>query len=96
MNTIDSYNGRRDFFQAGFLSWFTTNSFGGTNYSNTPVGAVTTVDEPYVPGKVNPTIYYGDWAVGKSFAISAWDAQIQGNGLSGVYFQAVGDPFVRK
>jgi hypothetical protein len=49
-----------------------------------------------VVGKVSPSVYYGDWAAGKSFAISAWDAEIQGNGGLGSYFQAVGDPFVRK
>jgi hypothetical protein len=96
MNTIDSYNGDRATTQADFLSWFATNSFGGMNYSNTPVGAVTTVDEPTIDGKVDPVIFYGDWAAGKSFAISAWDAQMQGNGVPGLYFQAIGDPFVRK
>jgi hypothetical protein len=95
MNTIDSFNGDRTV-PTGFLSWFATNSLGGTNYSNTPVGAVTTVDEPDLQGKVAPAVYYGDWAAGKSFAISAWDAQIQGNGKPGIYFQAIGDPFVRK
>ena len=73
-----------------------TNAYGGTNYSNTPVGAVTTVEEPGIPGKVSPSVYYGYWASGKSFAISAWAAQIVGNGSPGMYFQAVGDPFVRK
>jgi len=89
MTTIDSFNGQRVTFQAGFLTWFASNAFLGTNYSNTPVGATTTVQEPYevIP---NPEIYYGDLAGGKSFAISAWAAQIS------PYFQAVGDPFVRK
>jgi hypothetical protein len=103
MTTIDSFDGQRDtdpsqhdFVQANFLSWFTTNSFGGTNYSNTPVGAVTTVEEPQVQGHVNPAVYFGDWEAGKSFAISAWAAQTIGNGLPGIYFQAVGDPFVKK
>jgi alpha-tubulin suppressor-like RCC1 family protein len=103
MTTVDSFDGQRDtdssqndFVQANFLSWFTTNSFGGTNYSNTPVGAVTTVEEPYPCGKVSAYVYYGDWAAGKSFTISAWAAQAQGNGCVGRYFQAVGDPFVRK
>ena len=99
MTTIDSFDGQRVTSQANYLTWFSNNAFGGTNYSNTPVGAVTTVDEPGVQGKVDPTVYYGQWAVGKSFAISAWAAQELGNGIPGIvcfYFQAVGDPFVRK
>lgn len=103
MTTIDSYDGQRDNAaepgsanQADFLSWFSTNSFGGTNYSNTPVGAVTTVDEPHLQGKVGPDAYYGNWALGKSFGISAWAGQAEGNGWPGIMFQAVGDPFVRK
>ena len=55
-----------------------------------------TVEEPGIPGKVNAAVYYGEWAAGKSFAISAWAAQAQGWGTPGWYFQAVGDPFVRK
>ena len=45
----------------------------------------------------SPDVFYGDWASGKSFAISAWAAQPLGNDDAGpeVYFQAVGDPFVR-
>jgi alpha-tubulin suppressor-like RCC1 family protein len=102
MDTIDSYNGQRYSGQAGFLSWFSTNSLGGTNYSNTPVGAVTTVDEPGIPGKVNSAEYYGDWAAGKSFAIAVWDAESQipsGEGSfvsGGLYFQSTGDPFVKQ
>ena len=93
---MDSYNGQRGTFQAGFLLWFSTNSLGGTNYSNTPVGAVTTVDEPSQQGKVSPSVYYGYWASGKCFANTAWAAQVVGNGNAGTLFQAVGDPFVRK
>jgi alpha-tubulin suppressor-like RCC1 family protein len=99
MTTIDSFDGQRATMQSSYLTWFASNAFGGTNYSNTPIGAVTTVNEPGLSGKPSPTAFYGDWAAGKSFAISAWDAQEQGNGTPGVdahFFQAVGDPFVRK
>ena len=96
MSTIDSFNGQRVTFQAGYLTWFATNAFGGTNYSNTPVGAVTTVNEPRLQGKPSSAVYYGEWSAGKSFALSAWDAQIEGNGIPVVYFHAVGDPFIRK
>jgi len=94
MSTIDSFSGQRSTFQAGFLSWFTTNSFGGTNYSNTPVGGLTYVDEPSSGQLFDRSAYYGDWAAGKSFAISAWACQHQN--LSVIKFQAVGDPFVKK
>jgi hypothetical protein len=100
MTTEDSYDGQRDeapeFPQADFLTWFASDSFGGTNYSNTPVGAVTTVDEPGPAGKVGPDAYYGSWAAGKTFGISAWAGQAEGFGAPGIRFQAVGDPFVRK
>ena len=98
MSTVDSYSGQRNTGQAGFLSWFSTNSFGGTNYSNTPVGAVSYVDEPFYPGgQVDPTIYYGYWAAGNNFAFSAW-AAAAGTGVwaPAIKLQAIGDPFVRK
>jgi hypothetical protein len=94
MSTIDSFSGRRDTFQAGFLSWFATNSFGGTNYSSTPVGGITYVDEPG-PGQIlDRSYYYGDWAAGMTFAIAAWSAEAQNGDV--IKFQAVGDPFVKK
>jgi len=73
-----------------FIQWFSSNAFGGTNYSNTPVGAVTHVEEPFSPGVENSQIYFGLWAAGKNFAICAW------NSRRTPYFQAVGDPFVRR
>lgn len=85
--------------QANYPSWFAPNSFGGTNYSNTPVGGVTTVYEPYITGKPNPAVYYGDWAAGKSFGIAAWHAEevtVASGGGFPQYFQAVGDPFVKR
>ena len=96
MNTVDSYSGRRVTFQSSYLTWFASNAFTasgqGANYANTPVGAVTTVNEPNAlpPDRA---MYYGDWAAGKSFAISAWAAHAA---TPSHYFQAVGDPFVRK
>ena len=89
MTSPDSFSGQRVTFQSSYLTWFASNAFGGTNYSNTPVGAAGTVDDPGSPG-TNPGIYYGEWAAGKSFAISAWA------GMTSQYSQAVGDPFTRK
>ncbi len=96
MTTIDSFDGQRVTSQAGYRSWFATNSFGGTNYSNTPIGAVSTVNEPGTSGKPSPQIYYGDWAAGKCFGVAAWDAQEVGYGAPGIYFEAIGDPFVKQ
>ena len=94
MSTIDSFSGQRNTFQAGFLSWFSTNSFGGTNYSNTPVGGITYVDEPGGGQLFDRSLYYGYWAAGKTFAISSWAFRVQD--VQDVFFQAIGDPFVEK
>jgi len=90
--TIESFNGQR--YQTGqgnFIQWFSSTAFGGTNYANTPVGAVTHVEEPYTI--LNwPDQYMGLWAGGKNFAICAWGSLKPG----AMYFQEVGDPFVTK
>jgi hypothetical protein len=90
MSTVDSFNGQRATGQSGYLTWFATNAFGGTNYAHTPVGAITHVDEP--GGDYDDVeSYYGNWAAGRSFGSSAWS----GIGYEDK-FQAVGDPFVKK
>ena len=90
IETIESYNGQRNGGQGNFIQWLSSNAFGGTNYSNTPVGAVTHVEEPEVTGVENSPVYFGLWAIEKNFAICAW------NSRQTPYFQAVGDPFVTK
>jgi hypothetical protein len=90
METIESFNGQRDGGQGNFLSWFAANAFGGTNYSNTPVGAPSNVNEPGVPGFSYSSNYFGLWALRKNAAICAWNAR---NTPS---FQEVGDPLVIK
>lgn len=91
IETAESYNGiRGGQGQGNFLEWFASNAFGGTNYSNTPIGAVSHVEEPQLPGVENSSIYFGLWALEKDFAICAWNAR------NTHYFQAVGDPFVIK
>jgi hypothetical protein len=89
IETLESFNGLRvDPGQGTFVKWFSPAAFGGTNYSRTPIGAVTHVDEP--GGAFNdPSVYFGLWARGKTFAICAWHSR------KTPYFQAVGDPFVR-
>ena len=91
VETLESFNGYATNFVSGtFIWWFSKAAFGGTNYSNTPVGAVTHVDEPQLPGVNDFAIYFGLWAGGKNFAICAW------NSRNTRYFQAVGDPFVER
>ena len=91
IETIESFNGMRgDPGQGTFIKWLLPNAFGGTNYSNTPIGAVTHVEEPYANYVENSQVYFGLWASGKNFAICAWNAQRT------PFFQAVGDPFVVK
>lgn len=90
IETVESFNGQRTTGQGNFLEWFSSNAFGGTNYLNTPIGAVSHVEEPDLPGVENSAIYYGLWASKKNFAICAWNAR------NTPYFQAVGDPFATR
>jgi len=93
IETIESWNGLRENSGSGqgfFLQWFSQNAFGGSNYSNTPVGAVSHVYEPGLAYVNDSSTYFGLWASGKSFAISAW------NSRRTPYFQAVGDPLAKR
>jgi hypothetical protein len=92
IRTLESFNGQRDASATGqgnFLMWFSSGAFGGANYANTPVAAVSYTDEPTEYGTVDAT-YFGLWESGKTFANCAW------NSLSTPCIQAVGDPFVIK
>jgi hypothetical protein len=91
IETIESFNG--EYYTSGqgsWIKWYSPNAFGGTNYSSTPVGAVTHTDEPQATYCENSQVYFGMWAAGKNFAICAWNAR------QTPYFQAVGDPFVTR
>ncbi len=89
MESIESFNGQREAGgQGNFLKWFTANSFGGTNYQNTPIGGVSHTDEPNLDGINTSSKYFGLWASRKCFGICAWASRNTMN------FQAVGDPFV--
>src|ERR1035438_1154723 len=92
IETIESYNGQavQASAQGNFIEWFSSNAFGGTNYSNTPVGAVSNVEEPGTPTSNYTAIYFGLWGSGKNAAICAWNAR------NTTYFQAVGDPLVTR
>jgi hypothetical protein len=90
MQTGESFNGMRyDTDQGTFVTWFTNTAFGGTNFANTPAGVPSHTDEPGVPGN-KPEILFGLWAAGKNLAISTWGSRTT------LYFQAVGDPFVKR
>jgi hypothetical protein len=88
---VESYNGKRaETGQGNFIKWFSATAFGVANYSNTPVGAVTHVEEPFLPGVSNASKYFGLWAGGKSFAVAAWQS------TNTTWFQAVGDPLTTR
>ena len=75
IHTVESFNGQREAntWRCGnYINWFSINAFGGTGYSKTPVGAVSYVDEP-TTGAIDPSLYFGFWARGKTFVISAWN-----------------------
>ena len=93
IETIESSNGFRGPGTGNFTQWFSDLGFGWpsrTNYENTPVGAVSHTDEPGLDFINDGSIYFGLWAAGKSFAISAWQSRRT------IFFQAVGDPFVKR
>jgi hypothetical protein len=91
IETIESFNGQRaDPGQGTFMQWFSSNAFGGYGYSNTPVGAVTHVEEPGLAGVNDSRVYFHLWAKGRSFGSAAWVSR------KTAYFQAVGDPFVAR
>lgn len=93
IETIESYNGQRDnpnTDQSSVLHWYSSQAFGGTNYSNTPIGAVSHVEEPGLGGVNRTDIYFGGWAARKCFGNAAWNSRIT------PFYQVVGDPFTKK
>jgi hypothetical protein len=90
IKTLESFNGWRDTGQGNFTQWFSEIAFGSTNYENTPVGAITHTDEPGLPSVNDAKVYFGLWVSGKVFSACAW------NSRRNPFFQAVGDPFVRR
>ena len=91
IRTLESFNGQKaDPGQGNFVKWFSSNAFGGTNYSNTPIGASSNVEEPGLESSTTTSAYFGLWASGKNFGVCVWSA------INTIYFQAVGDPFVTR
>jgi uncharacterized repeat protein (TIGR03803 family) len=97
IETIESFNGQRDASlgpggqqaQGDVEEWFAPNAWGGTNYSNTPVGAVSHVEEPGFA--INGPTYMSLWEEGFLFSECAWASKIGSNP-----FQVIGDPLIRK
>jgi hypothetical protein len=91
IKTVESFNGKRDSGnQSNFIKWFSPNAFGGTNYSNTPVGGCSNVEEPGLEGGNIISSYFSLWSSGKNFGVCAWNA------VNTPFFQVVGDPFVAR
>ena len=95
MMTVESFNGfnlnhTNPPLTSRLVHWFSSGAFGGTNYINTPVGAVSHVEEPTVDNVNEPATYFGTWAAGKRFGTAAWKSRIT------EYFQAVGDPLITR
>ena len=91
IETVESFNGQRcETGLCNFIRWYSSNVFGGINYSNTPVGAVSYVEEPGLDGINDAAKYFGLWAQNKNFAICAW------NSRNIPYFQVIGDPFTKR
>jgi hypothetical protein len=93
IETVESFNGQwtnQCSSQGSVAQWFSASAFGGTNYSNIPVGAVSHVNEPGASSVNNAFIYFGLWEAKKDFAICAW------NSRRTQYFQAIGDPLIVK
>ncbi len=88
IHTIESFNGWRQSHQGNFIDWFSSNAFGGTGYSNTPVCAASHVEEPEA-GHYRPE-FFGLWVKGKSFAKAVWLSNRT------THLQAIGDPFVAR
>jgi hypothetical protein len=89
METVESFDGQPCAGQSDYWMWFSSPAFGGSNYSLTPVGALTYVDEPYAD-QHDAYLYFGLWEAGKNFGICAW------NSARTAEFQAVGDPLVTR
>ena len=91
MTTIESFNGLwlGAGWQGTFIKWFSKNAFWGSNYSNTPVAALTHNIEP--GDKAQLPSLFSCWDSGKPFAYCAWKSDD-----STIVLHAVGDPWVTR
>jgi hypothetical protein len=90
IRTEESFNGQRYVnTQSSFVRWFASGAFGGVNYSNTPIGAVSYPDEPHADATDNSK-YFRFWAAGKNFGVCAWESKVT------IHLQPVGDPLLTR
>lgn len=92
IETVESFNGQWEY-SGGmnrFHDWFVQTTAGGTNFESTAVGSVSHTDEPGFFGVNDPFKFFGFWQAGKSFARCAWLSR------NTPFFQATGDPFVKR
>ena len=90
IETTESYNGQRFGGQGNFTQWFSDIAFGGTNYENSPIAAVSHTDEPGL-AHVNDASFISACGQAESHSVSALGIQRRTQ-----YFQAVGDPLIKK
>lgn len=87
--TVESFNNRRSTGQGNMIDWFSTDAFGGTSYSNTPVFGVGHVEEPFLSG-VNDGMFFALWERGWLTIEAAWQSR------NTTKFQAIGDPLIKR
>ena len=88
LTSCESFNGVPTTYQGNYWQWFQATSFGGTDYSNTPIGCVCYTAEPYVEGLAN-YIFFQRWAQGYNVAECGWASEATWNKI------VVGDPLVK-
>ncbi|MDD4900649.1 MAG: bacterial Ig-like domain-containing protein [Patescibacteria group bacterium] len=89
IQTNESFNGQK--YQTGqgnFVRWFSANAFSGANYANTPVIAVSHVEEP--GGIGNTEVLFGLWERGYLSAEAAYLSYHRGSVM------VIGDPLITK
>ncbi len=93
LRTSESYNGllQLEGGHSNYDQWFASNAFGGTNYSNTPVGAVCSADAPGSFSFELTFDYFPLWAAGRRFGICAW--QVDAGSLANL---VIGDPLMKR
>lgn len=89
IETIESWNGRRNTPQGNVCDWFAANAFDGAAYSNTPVMAVSHVEEPFLSG-VNDGYFFSLWEKGLLGIEAAWSSYNTNK------IQVIGDPLIKK
>ncbi|MFZ5832447.1 MAG: hypothetical protein ACOY3P_20360 [Planctomycetota bacterium] len=88
IQTYESFNGVLTSSHGTYADWFSATAFGGSDYSNTPVGAAVHTAEPW--GATLFASFFAAWDRGWNFAECFWSAYPH------KHMAAIGDPLVRK